>query len=917
MNQNRKWKKIKRTSAAVVSVAALGVSSLNVFAAKGVEITDGAELSQKTNEFKKNTTGSSAYQEWLGNVWTDKEALDSGKVALTPGEQEDDLNFAWYSKTTGTPAVKVWEDGKEDEANYVTGTAREDFGSERSNLGGNVYRTANNVEITDYFKENTTYHYQYTDNYVGEDTQWSEVADYNTASKDDYSVIVTGDPQIGASGNLDMDTYNWNMTMENAMAKDSDAAFLLSAGDQIDQSGTSASAKKERESEYAGYLYPSAFRSLPVATTIGNHDKDVDDYTMHFNNPNTEKDLGATEAGCGYYFSYGDVLYISLNSNNRNQAEHRELMQDAVDSHPDAKWKVVIFHSDIYGSGEPHADTDATANRVILAPLMDEFDVDVCITGHDHTYSRSYQIKDGTVIDYDTEENGGVINPDGTLYITTGSGSGSKYYKLLNYTPYYIADRANDTLPAYSVMDFTGDTMTISTYDYNGEEYAESFTITKSDDTVEQVLEKAENVDTANHSQELVGKFETAKEKLQTIYDKYQADLAALATPEDPAVAQIVDNYGTANDPIKGYGSVANSEDKDNGANRLRIGFSTLLDKTVYQDENFINANNRTELTAKDNSVKVQTEEMTAAKEELVKAMADLEAEDNTISTSVLEYAIELAGTASTEGVIDSVKDAFDKALADAQDVLERVQSGDKEVTQAEVDQAWQDLISAMQYLEFKQGDKTDLAKVVAMAETMNQNLDTYLDAGKEAFTTALTNAQAVVADGDAMQEEVDQAWKELLSAMANMMLKPDKSALEDLVANAQALNEVDYEAEGFALMRTALAEAKAVLEDEQATAEAVENAQTKLQNEIGNLVAKADNTEAEDTNKDLVADSGNTTQTTTGNTAADTTKSTANNDTQVQKSAKTGDSANVAVPAAGVLAAVATAMAAFAKKRR
>ena len=112
-------------------------------------------------------------------------------------------------------------------------------------------------------------------------------------------------------------------------------------------------------------------------------------------------------------------------------------MNKAVASNPDAKWKVVIFHSDIYGSGQPHADTDAATNRIVFAPLMDEFNIDICLTGHDHTFSRSYQILDGNVVDYDISS-GSVTNPDGTLYITTGSGSGSKYYNLLNYTPYYL-----------------------------------------------------------------------------------------------------------------------------------------------------------------------------------------------------------------------------------------------------------------------------------------------------------------------------------------------------------------------------------------------------------------------------------------------------------------------------------------------
>lgn len=115
----------------------------------------------------------------------------------------------------------------------------------------------------------------------------------------------------------------------------SDASFLLSAGDQINQSGaTKDNDKKTRESEYAGYLYPSVFRSLPIAATIGNHDMAGSDYSAHFNNPNSEDKLGSTAAGSDFYFNYGDVLFISLNSNNRNQEEHRTFMKRAVASNP-------------------------------------------------------------------------------------------------------------------------------------------------------------------------------------------------------------------------------------------------------------------------------------------------------------------------------------------------------------------------------------------------------------------------------------------------------------------------------------------------------------------------------------------------------------------------------------------------------
>lgn len=587
-------KKYFKQVTALAAMTALTVASIptSVFAYGEKDVNE--------STFKSDTDNSTEFQNWKNNTWK-SEKSDSGKVALTPGKTEKDLNFAWYSQKKGTPAVKVWKDGQKGSAKIFTGTSIE---ISAENWQGSVYTSGNQVSVEDYFEENTAYHYQYTDSYEEGNTQWSEEYQYTSKDKNTFSVILTGDPQIGASGSSDdytaddssvaRDTYNWNLTMQQAMKLSPNAAFLLSAGDQINQSGaTKEEDKKTRESEYAGYLYPDVFRTLPIASTIGNHDMAGADYSIHFNNPNDEDNLGATNAGSDYYFSYGDVLFISLNSNNRNQEEHRSLMTKAVQSNPDAKWKVVIFHSDIYGSGQPHADTDAATNRIIFAPLMDEFDIDVCLTGHDHTYSRSYQILDGNVIDYDISD-GSVTNPEGTLYITTGSGSGSKYYNLLNYTPYYIAERTNDCLPAFSVMDFSADAFTIQTYDYNGDVYADSFTIKKNennlsvDETIANAEKTLEGLDASLYTADSVANLKNAIAKLKELKAKY-------TTEEDQAVRVITSGYGTENDPIKGYGSVKNEEDKDDTydtygntkenektANRLKKGYSTLLDKTIY-----------------------------------------------------------------------------------------------------------------------------------------------------------------------------------------------------------------------------------------------------------------------------------------------------------------------------------------------
>lgn len=250
---------------------------------------------------------------------------------------------------------------------------------------------------------------------------------------------------------------------------------------------------------------------------------------------------------------------------------------------------------------------------------------------------------------------------------------------------------------------------------------------------------------------------------------------------------------------------------------------------------------------------------------------------ESKLSTDVLEYTLGLAATADTEGVLQSVVDRFQKAVENGQDILDRAKSGDASVTQEMIDEAWKEIITSMQYLSFKQGNKEDLQKVYDMAA--NLDLDRYLEEGKEAFRSALTLAESVLSDGDAMQDEVNGAWKTLLSAMSELRLKPDKSALNELIVIAMSLKEDDYEAEGFAVMRTALAEATAVYKDETATEETVAKATANLQDALSGLKQAS----AEDTRN---------TQTST-NTNANTNVDQGKADTAPNsnvKSVKTGD---------------------------
>ena len=57
-----------------------------------------------------------------------------------------------------------------------------------------------------------------------------------------------------------------------------------------------------------------------------------------------------------------------------------------------------------------------------------------------------------------------VTNPHGTLYMTANSASGSKYYELTAAQQDYIANRSQNWLPSYSVINMDADSFSITTY---------------------------------------------------------------------------------------------------------------------------------------------------------------------------------------------------------------------------------------------------------------------------------------------------------------------------------------------------------------------------------------------------------------------------------------------------------------------
>lgn len=648
MNENLK----KRIIVSLATVSAF--SSLAMVPLSAYGEYQGNDGTQKLNN---GLTSTSDYNDWYNNQWNNQESgeMDTGKIVLTPGAKATDLNFAWYSEETGTPTVKISTNQDMSGAKTVTGSADK---INKNNSFKN-YTASNKVALKDYLVENMTYYYQYSTNGV----DWSDTYTYKTHSFSDYQAVLVGDPQIGASGSngqgtqddtdIAVNTYAWNKTLQKALGAGGiaeNASFILSAGDQIDysSSGTNGSGEIIREQEYAGFLYPDVLRSTPLATTIGNHESMVDDYSLHYNNPNAST-LGSTESGGDYYYSYGDTLFISLNSNSRNVEEHRQLMKEAVASHEDAKWKVVLFHHDIYGSGSPHSDVDGANLRILFAPLMDEFNIDLCLTGHDHSYARTYQILDGKVIETDgvSENASKAYNPEGTLYIAAGSASGSKFYTLNTVKQYYIAERSNTPEPTFSTIDFSGDSLTIKTYDYNGQKYANDVTLSKDGNakSIEEMKNEVAAIDTVNVTSGSKNRIDEALIAVNT----------ALDTRDDStAETELQNKWNTTSDPLNYYGYVQNGFANENST-ALKRGYSSLLDKTLYENDS-----NKAVTTA---TIDEAYNKLATAKNEVVtKAeFAEVQTKFDQIGSTLAQISIGDKKDQYTRADVD----AFKKSIAD------------------------------------------------------------------------------------------------------------------------------------------------------------------------------------------------------------------------------------------------------------
>ncbi len=369
-----------------------------------------------------------ATEQWLTD-W-DSRVTASGKLWQSPGEKENDRVFSWISTDFGNT--------------FTYSIAEESFTvkPECKLILNGILNTVKLYDLSDG---------AYSFTYTADGENFNGTFSIDTADSR-FTAMFCSDPQLGRSGDnsekaVQDDTYGWERTLQSA--ENNGAELILCTGDQVND-GFSLT-------QYNALFSPDTLRNIPFAPAAGNHDFYSPLFPVYFSNS------GTNSMGNNYYFTYGNALFIVLDSNNILTAIHKSTIASAVNANPDAEWRIVMLHHGAYSSC-----ADEFTNKLCAGTLkstFDEYSIDLVLSGHNHFYSRTYPIY-----------NEG-ISTIGTVYFEAGSASGGKCSSYDTSDSDFIVHSITLNNASYSLLTFTDDTIEVSSYLTDTGEVFDSFTV--------------------------------------------------------------------------------------------------------------------------------------------------------------------------------------------------------------------------------------------------------------------------------------------------------------------------------------------------------------------------------------------------------------------------------------------------------
>lgn len=260
---------------------------------------------------------------------------------------------------------------------------------------------------------NTTYEYRVG---YGPDRR-SDWYSLETAGGNVYDVLIYPDSQSA-------DYSQWEELVKSSALRNPRTALYISMGDLVDNG----------EQAYQWRTWLNSIKPLsanvPLATTLGNHEMYTLDWKMRepyaYLNYFAVPPNGNETFNRRYYsFDFGDVHYVVLdtmlyesNHEDNHDTHHPDLYDVQVQwlrqdlAANTKKWTVVLMHRDPfqYAFNRPGASRDVGFNEegVLFMPIFDEFNVDLVLSAHLHSYRNR-----GHVRNFERDASG-------PLYILTG-----------------------------------------------------------------------------------------------------------------------------------------------------------------------------------------------------------------------------------------------------------------------------------------------------------------------------------------------------------------------------------------------------------------------------------------------------------------------------------------------------------------
>ena len=217
--------------------------------------------------------------------------------------------------------------------------------------------------------------------------------------------------------------YSENQTtlklVKTFVQKNPDANLITCSGDIADE-GYSEQAHR--------HLFDSdVFSNSILAFGAGDHEywgsssspikmfKKPYSYNKLFNNP---KNGCEGYLNTSYYFMYNTTLFVFLDCGDSNVSSTNEMfskqaewLDNVLTTEKGYEFVVVCMHKSLYG--DPKQDSAVRKFAPVFTTVFDKHKVDLVISGHDHEYSRTKPINNGSV------------SQSGTIYLDLGN-SGNK-----------------------------------------------------------------------------------------------------------------------------------------------------------------------------------------------------------------------------------------------------------------------------------------------------------------------------------------------------------------------------------------------------------------------------------------------------------------------------------------------------------